>query len=127
MPMRRATVLVPSGPRHDPDRLHLHVLLTNPVGERQEVLLVGIQTRRRHCPDPTCILYPRDHPFIRQESFVSYGRAMIERAKTLSEGVHRGRLIPRDPMDGEVFARILAGINESRHVTPRVLRFYDES
>lgn len=45
LPLRRATLLVPSGPDNDPDRKHLFVLLTDPVDDAtgvKSVLMVSL-------------------------------------------------------------------------------------
>src|SRR3990170_5662670 len=48
VPFRRATLLVPSGPAHDPDQKHLFILLTDPVQvldyKGKHSLLVGVTT-----------------------------------------------------------------------------------
>ena len=67
LPLRRATLLIPSGPRTDPNRKHLFILLTDPTVDaagRSFVLMVSLSTVRAGVPhDPTCILYAGDHPF----------------------------------------------------------------
>ena len=75
--------------------------------------------------DPTCRLFAGDHPFIRQESFVSYRQARIEQAATIERGVARGVLVPREILDGAIFARVCKGLTESRFVTPGILAFYN--
>lgn len=129
---RRATLLIPSGPAHDPERKHLFVLMTDPVsvthGESEKVLLVGVATLNRKLPhDATCVLYPEDHPFIKRESYVNYRFARIEEAAMLTKGVGSGLLIPKETVAVEIFARVAKGLVESRHTTPRVLRFYQNA
>lgn len=119
---RQATVLVPSGTADRPDLKHLFILLNDPHGEEQLVLIVSISTLRpglHH--DPTCLLYPDDHPFIRHPSFVRYGMARLEPAEKLQKGVRLGVLIPRTPMERSVFTRICNGVCESAF-TPRALK-----
>ena len=73
VPYRRATLLVPSGPAHDPDQKHLFILLNDPArvlgyGDKHS-LLVGVTTIHAAIPhDPACELYPGDHPFIRRNT-----------------------------------------------------------
>lgn len=128
VPFRRATLLIPSGPADDPDRKHLFILLTDPVvggsGEK-ESLLVGVSSVRQGAfHDPTCILYPGDHPFIRRDSFIAYGRARIELSQKLINGVQAGVLAPRETLDGAVFARVCQGLLDSRHTAPKIRAFY---
>jgi hypothetical protein len=126
LPLKRATLLVPSGTQEDKERKHLFVLLTDPHGDGEKcVLMVSLSTIRRGIPhDPTCILYQGDHPFVRNDSYVVYQRARIEPAESLLRGVKDGKLIAHDTMDGAVFARICKGLEESRLTPPKLLDFY---
>ena len=69
IPFRRASLLIPSGPTHDPQRRHLFIVLTDPFDDTgngvSRVLLVSLASVRDSC-DRTCILKPGDHPFIRE-------------------------------------------------------------
>lgn len=123
--VRRATLLIPSGPPDDPNRKHLFACLTDPLGPGRDTLLVSISTLRRGEPhDPTCRLFPGDHPFVRWESYVNYRFARIEPAPKIERGVQQGLFIPQQALDGAIFARICHGLTESRFVTPQVLAFY---
>ena len=128
LPLKRATLLIPSGPDNDLDRKHLFILLTDPQDDgsgTKEVLLVSLSTIRANIPhDATCVLYPGDHPFVKHESFVVYQRSRIEDANKVLKGVKDGKLIPQDPMDSSVFARICQGLENSRLTPARILKFY---
>lgn len=122
---RRATLLVPSGPAHAPERKHLFICLTDPVGKDGETLLVSVssvQPGLHH--DPTCLLYPGDHPFVQRDSFVAYRHSRIEAAGALSRGVKDGKLVPQEALDSGVFARVCLGAERSRYLAPRYLTFY---
>lgn len=123
---RRATVLVPSGTEDQPDLKHLFILLNDPVSDQRLVLMVSISTiRLNRFHDTCCLLGPGDHPFIRKDSFVLYSKARIESVRTLEEGVRRQLLVPKEPMDGAIFARICEGVLNSRH-TPREIKLFFE-
>lgn len=123
--VRRATLLIPSGPVADPDRKHLFICLTDPAGAEQDVLLVSISSVIPGQPfDATCRLYVGDHPFIRHDSFVSYRSLRIETAQRLGIGVANGVLIPREPLDPGIFARVCAGVEQSRFVAPKFLDYF---
>ncbi len=128
LPLKLATLLVPSGPENDPDRRHLFVLLTDPadVGDGvKAVLMVSLSSIKQGLPyDPTCLLYPGDHPFVKRESYVVYRKARIEEVDKLLRGVKDGKLIPQEPMDSAIFARICKGLEESSLTPPKILRFY---
>jgi len=128
LPLRRATLLVPSGPENDPDRKHLFILLTDPADTEarvKAVLMVSLSSIKAGLPhDPACLLYPGDHPFVKRNSFVVYQKARIEEAEKVLRGVKDGKLVPQNPMDSAVFVRICKGLEESRLTPPKVLRFY---
>ena len=128
LPVRRATLLIPSGPPGDPDRKHLFILLTDPRADDRgtaSVLMVSLSTIRQGVPfDRSCLLYPGDHPFVRRDSYVVYQRARIEAVDAVLRGVNSGQLVPQAALDGGVFARVCRGFEESRLTPPRLLDFY---
>lgn len=124
---RRATVLVPSGTPQRPDLKHLFILLNDPAGEDQLVLIVSISTVKaggRH--DQTCLLYPGDHPFIQVPSFVMYGMSRLEPAKKLIKAVDQGIFVPKDPIDGGIFARICNGVLDSAFTATEFKVFFSK-
>ncbi len=72
-----------SGPDHDPDRMHLFVVLTDPLcnfddGIRK-VLLVSLSSIHDDLyHDSACILEPGEHPFVKRDSYVVYQKARID-------------------------------------------------
>jgi hypothetical protein len=129
LPLRRASILIPSGPEGDQERKHLFILLTDPYKninmDDSWILMVSLSTIRTGVPhDPTCILYVGDHPFIKHESYVFYQKARLENADKILRGVKSGQLIPQDPIDRSVFARVCKGLQESRLTPPKYLDFY---
>lgn len=128
LPLRRATLLIPSGPQSDPDRKHLFILLTDPHDDetgKKCILMVSLSTIRPGMPyDSTCILYAGDHPFVKHDSNVVYQKARLEDADKVLRGVKCGQLVPQDPMGGAVFARICKGLKESRLTPTKLLNFY---
>ena len=66
--------------------MRLFVVLTNPFDDTGDgilrVLLVSLSSIRSYYHyDPACILKPGEHPFVKQESFVVYKRAIIVEAE----------------------------------------------
>lgn len=123
--VKRASLLIPSGPTHDPDRKHLFVCLTDPIGPNRDTLIVSISTLQPRLPhDSACRLFPGDHPFIKQESFVLYRAARVELAETIERGVKHRLFVPHEIVNTDVFARICKGLEESRFVRPEILDFY---
>mgnify|MGYP000060538622 FL=1 len=128
LPLKRATLLIPSGPQDDQGRKHLFILLTDPHTDeagKHCVLMVSLSTIRKGIPhDPTCILYAGDHPFVKHDSYVVYQKARLEEADKVLRGVKNGQLVPQEPMDGTVFARICKGLEDSKLTPSKLLTFY---
>lgn len=87
--------------------------------------MVSLSTVRHGVPyDPSCILYAGDHPFVKRDSYVVYQKARLEEADKVLRGVKNGQLVPQDPMDSAVFARICKGLEDSRLTSSKLLAFY---
>jgi hypothetical protein len=125
LPVRRATLTIPSGPVGDPNREHLHVLLTNPVGAERLILLVSVCSVRAGFPhDPTCYLYPGDHEFIHQQSYVYYARAVIQPEQKIVRGIQAGDFRGQQALDDAIMARICQGLMDSPHTKPSIKTFF---
>jgi len=125
--IRRATLLIPSGSADEPSRKHLFICATDAVGPNNETLLVSVSSiKPKTFYDQTCPLYPGDHPFIQRDSYVSYRHSRIEPAKAIINGVKTGDLVPMDPLETAIFARICNGITTSRFTAKKILDFYIE-
>jgi len=74
--------------------------------------------------DASCILYAGDHSFVKRESYVVYQKARVESVDKILRGVKAGQLIPHDPMESGILARICKGLEESRLTSSKVLKFY---
>ena len=130
VPFRRATLLIPSGPAHDPDRKHLFIVLTDPAQvldyTEKQSLLVGVASIQADLPhDPTCLLHAGDHEFIRHKSYVHYARALIQSSQSILNGVKKGLLVPKELLVQDIFARVCKGLVESRFTPPRIVSFYE--
>lgn len=113
---RRATLLVPSGPLHDPGRKHLHVVLTDPAvdGSGALVLVVSIcSIPDSKIYDPSCTLFPGEHPFISRHSYVAYNFAQLVDATQLEAKVAAGQFAAKPLMDEKVFRHITEGLMDS--------------
>lgn len=129
-PVRRATLLFPSGPRHDPDKLHLHILLTDPLenplnSNMVSTLFVGISSVQPNIPhDPTCLLHAGDHEFITHDSFIFYADARIVEVAKLVNGVSQGVFIAKPLMNATITDAICNGVLTSPHTPVKAQRFY---
>jgi hypothetical protein len=129
VPYRRATLLIPSGPAHDPERKHLFIVLTDPAQvagfDAKHSLLVGVSSVQADIPhDPACILHAGDHSFIRHRSFVQYAYSRILPSQGIFNGVKKGILVPKELLDDALFAHVCKGLFESRFTAPKMVSFY---
>ncbi|MGM0832251.1 MAG: hypothetical protein ACQEUK_05385 [Pseudomonadota bacterium] len=122
-PFRKGTLLILSGPVN-----HLHIIMNDPVyyPERDYygVLLVNISSvrpGRRY--DRTCLIEAGEHPFIRHQSYVVYGDAVVKSADDISQFVSTGEFSARDPVDEINYQRVLEGFDRSPKVAPKIKRF----
>lgn len=131
LPLKRATILIPSGPAGDEQRKHFFVLLTDPYRDESggnQVLLVSISTIKPSLPyDASCLLYPGDHEFVKAQSYVLYQKSRLERAESLIQGVKDGMFVPQGLIDTSVFARICKGLEDSRFTSSKHLSFYQSA
>ena len=129
LPFPRVTLLMPSGPRSQPDQYHLFVVMTEPVEQPDTTKLVALvniaSVRRGITIDSTCVLPPGSHRFIIRESYVEYRHARLEECNALIRGVRDGKLIPQNLVDEPIFARIAEGMLRSSHITLRIRQFYE--
>ncbi|MCE9639699.1 MAG: hypothetical protein K8S22_06050 [Betaproteobacteria bacterium] len=130
LPFRRATLLVPSGPAHDPEQKHLFIVLTDPAEvldfDEKHSLLVGVTTIHTGIPhDPACEFHAGDHSFIRHKSYADYARARIEPSRKIIDGVKKGVFTAQALLDEALFAHVCRGIAQSRFAAPKVVSFYE--
>lgn len=121
-PVRKGTLLIPSGPAHDPERPHLFVICTDPCAAGKQ-LLVPVCSRVNDLCDATCILQPHEHRFLNRESFAFYRKAKIEPQDLLVRGVAEQVFRPHDDLNGQSFLRVYNGICRSPQ-TSRMVRQY---
>jgi hypothetical protein len=116
---------VPSGPAQDPDRKHLHIVLTDRIaidanGPADFVIVVSVCSVVEGVPhDPACILNVGDHEFIRHPSYVYYGMMTAVNVEELERQVAAGIINVLAPVSEGLFALVAAGLFMSRHARPR--------
>ncbi len=126
--VKRATLLITSGPPTDLDRKHLFVCLTDAVGNVSETLIVSVSSVKPRLPiDESCRLFPGDHPFIKHDSFIDYRNARISKADTLMNGVKVGVMVAMEPLETAVFARVCYGLEKSPFTAAKHLLFYRDA
>lgn len=126
--VKKATVLIPSGPAHDLDRKHLHIVLTDPTAATNEVLLVSVcSIPQTNIYDGSCSLFPGEHEFIVNHSYVAYKFCRIVSAPHLEAKVADGTYIAKAVLDDKKFAYVIEGLRESPHVAPKFRRFFEST
>lgn len=124
-PLKRATLLMPSGPPGDPERLHLWVILTDPC-PLEANLIVSISTLRDdRFHDPSCILEAGEHRRITAKSWANYrlGRAIHSRVLIKGEAAWYYRMDA--PVSDAVYDKLCAGLLQSEHTAQRLRRYFE--
>lgn len=121
--LRKGTLLILSGPTN-----HLHIVMNDPVYSNEHgyegVLVVNISSIKPAIyHDPACVLLPACHPFVRWDSWVVYKEAAVFDAARLDTKVDAGEIVTHHPVSEEVYARVRAGFEISRHLPRKILRF----
>jgi hypothetical protein len=124
LPFPKATLLVPSGPSHDPDRKHLFIVLTKPDAAHN-VLIVGVASiphQSNH--DKACELARGEHAFLRHPSYVRFRGAHIVAAQSLIDSVSAGLMVVREPISDTTMERVIGGLQKSLFVSPKIRQYF---
>lgn len=128
---RRATLLIPSGPAHDPDRKHLHIVLNDPFPDStqaEKVLVVSVTSiPLSNKYDASCTLFPGEHPFIVHNSYIAYHRLELVDPSLLESKVRARKFVAKPLLDDKFFDYVVVGLRDSPHVIPLYLRYFEAS
>ena len=119
---KKGTLLIPSGPSNDPERMHLHVVCTDPCPDGKQLLL-PICSYVSPC-DLTCVLEAHEHTWLKKKSYVLYAKAEIVSCAAINLGIQEKKFIPKDDCNGQTFLKIKNGICNSKHTTLKVRLFF---
>lgn len=100
-----------TGSRFQPNVPHLFFVLTD-VDDAKKLLIAPVGTRKTNS-DPTCCIFPSDHPFITRESFVLYGRVKLADYAKLLQRMRHSDVSADEPMTVELYERVCAGLRAS--------------
>jgi len=126
-PIKKGTLLVPSGSYNNPDAHHLHVILTDACTNSQHLLVSITSIKAGISYDDACVIEAGEHAFIGHRSYVYYRRSRQDRAAHLTKCVEGGLFHPRDPVSDALFERICEGIELSRFIPRWVRNYYREN
>ena len=104
---------------------HLWIIVTQPDPQTHECAIVSVTTLR-NSKDQTVILRVGDHPFIRHDSTIFYGDAMIVDARRLEAEIAAGLALVREKCPPETLKLVQDGIEASPFTRPKILRFCRE-
>ena len=99
---------------------HLWVIITEPFGSPEQVIIVNLTSKRPHS-DTTVILLPNDHSFIKHETVISYDDARIVCSDNIKLRVQERDFEPHDRFRDGVIQAIQQGLLDSPR-TPRDIK-----
>ena len=101
---------------------HLWILVTDPVGEPPQTIIVAVSTKRFY-KDNTVVLSRGDHPWVQHESVIFYDHALIPEVHHLNEAVRRRIAECHQPCTPDVLRRVQDGLLSSPRTPNRVKKF----
>lgn len=104
---------------------HLWIVVTQPDPQTHLCAIVSVTTLR-NSKDQTVILRPGDHPFIRHDSTIFYGDAMIVDALRLESEIAAGLALVREACSKAILKLLQDGVVASPFTRPKILRFCRE-
>ena len=97
---------------HPHAKPHLWFILTDPDRDPPSVVAVMVRTHRQFT-DPTVILVPGDHPFIKHESSVHFSSAQLFRVSRIQRALATGQGHLLEDMTRELLSTVRNGLLES--------------
>jgi hypothetical protein len=104
---------------------HLWIVVTQPDPQTRLCAIVSVTTLR-NSKDQTIILRPGDHPFLRHDSTIFYGDAMIVDARRLDAEIATGLALKRDNCTLATLKLVHDGVLASPFTRMKVVRFCRE-
>lgn len=101
---------------------HLWIVVTQPDPQTHECAIVSVTTLR-NSKDQTVLLRVGDHPFIRHDSTIFYGDAMIVDARRLEAEIAAGLALVRERCPSTTLKLVQDGVVASPFTRPKILRF----
>jgi hypothetical protein len=124
---RKATLLIPSGPNHDPNRKHLHIVVTDPNASGDVLIVCVVSIPPTNIYDSSCTFFPGEHPFIVKDSYIAFRFSRVVQASLLEAKVAAGDYIAKADLGEKRFADVVVGLTDSPFTTPKILKFYQST
>jgi hypothetical protein len=103
-------------------KAHLHVIITEPDGSGQCVL-VSVTTRRAKSDTMVC-LDVGDHAFIKHPSVITYAYSKLLTVAQLEAMVAAGDATPKGQASSQLVARVQSGMMETDRAPREVQQFF---
>jgi hypothetical protein len=104
---------------------HLWIIVTPPQPDTRLCAIVSVTTLR-NSKDQTVILRAGDHPFIRHDSTIFYGDAMIVDVHRLEAEITAGLALVRERCSPPILKLVQDGVLASPFTKPKIVRFCRE-
>ena len=108
-PAKKGTLLVPSGPTG----MHLHVILTDACQDGLHLRVPVSSIPKKGFHDPTCVIEPGEHSFIKRKSYVLYRLLTTTRAQHIVKCVKGLVFNVKDHVSNDLNDRICDGVEDS--------------
>jgi len=95
---------------------HLWVVISDPLIDADQAVVIVSFTSYREDKDQTCILQPGEHPFIRKRTIVYYEDAREVPNAHLEGLAATGMLVRQDDVAPQLLAKIRQGAAESKRI-----------
>ena len=119
---RGSTLHIRSGPRHDPERRHLHVVVID-ADEAGNVVVVPVCSFDPDCDhhDATCVLEAHEHNYLTRPSFLLYQKARVSTVESIEAQIAQGNIARDADMNGQALLKVRNGVKNSPN-TPRKIK-----
>lgn len=121
------TILIPSGPRDDPQRKHLHIVVARNSGPPAQIIMVSVCSMTAEYQDPTTTFVGGEHPFIRHPSYIRYSAARVSFETDIQRGIDDGLFALDEPCSPNVLEDVLGGFDLSSFAKPFTTSFIEDA
>jgi len=104
---------------------HLYIVISNPAAHREHGFIVNINTNKQRA-GVECSLMCGDHPWVKQECWVSFGDARLvgpTQWAHIQTGIAQGIVVPQPPISLAVITKIVAAAKTSIAFPPSYLKY----
>lgn len=120
IPIPKATILLPTPKKDNPDLKHLFIIITKP-NKDNKILTVNISSCNNYYYDSTCILAKNCHSFINKKSYIAYRHSKVFSVNELNKLSFKSL----EPIKDSIFNRICLGLLKSKHTPFGIKEFYE--